>query len=175
MGLAASQARSLWLTARQSDLELQTEQLSEKRMQLAYEMDNLLNQEEQLDQLQYQQSNPVTMSEVGQSSYNVIAGIAKNLFNNLCGSLGLNGAQGDSDSDSNSNNSNNSQSQANALENKIQDEIAKLQEQDKIYELEMKRDQTQLQAVQTEEQGVLQQIQQDIQSSFSSPDSETSM
>jgi uncharacterized protein YlxW (UPF0749 family) len=49
MGLAASQSRLLMLTARKSDLELQSQFVSQARMQLANMSSALFNQQANLD------------------------------------------------------------------------------------------------------------------------------
>lgn len=49
MGLGASQARLLMLTARKSDLELQLQMLNQARMQLANMVGNMFNQQANLD------------------------------------------------------------------------------------------------------------------------------
>lgn len=105
MGLAASQARLLMLTARKSDLELQWQFVSQARMQLA----------------------------------NATSGLYNQMAN-------LNPGSGD--------------------DQRLQAQIAALQEQDKRLEMESKRIDTQHQAVQTEIESVQKVITKNIEMSF---------
>jgi hypothetical protein len=112
MGLIASQARLLMLTARKSDVEMQGQMINQQRMALSNAMNALLMQQTQLAQ--------------GQDQFDP----------------------------------NNGQNQA------IQSQLQRLQQLDKILEMQLKRVDTQQQALQTEIEAVNKVIDKNIDMSF---------
>ncbi|MEW5818669.1 MAG: hypothetical protein AB1782_00635 [Cyanobacteriota bacterium] len=157
MGLAASQARLLMLTDRECNLEFQGENVAEQRMIIANNLEKLIDQKEQLDQMQSQPcSNNVSANDIYSSMGSIIGnselvqGI-KNFFGNI-----FSGSSQDVTSNQD----------ASSLENTIDDEIAKLQEEDKVLELKLKQIDTQHQAVQTELDSVEKVIQKNIEETF---------
>jgi len=64
MGLAASQARLLMLTGRASDLEFKSENIAEKRIRIASEVEKLMDQEQQADQMSSQSSQGVSINDI---------------------------------------------------------------------------------------------------------------
>ncbi|MEW5818673.1 MAG: hypothetical protein AB1782_00655 [Cyanobacteriota bacterium] len=154
MGLAASQARLLMLTARKSDLEFQSENIAEKRMKIADEVQSLLNQEESSGNSSTQQSDGLDFGSIAQSVGGMfgpvggaIGGIVSDMFGGIFGGSSSKSASSSSD-------------------NSIQNELAQLQEEDKKLEMKLKQIDTQHQAVQTEVDSVQKVIDKNIEQSF---------
>ena len=150
MGIAASQARLLMLTARSDDLEFQSEQLAEQRMVIANNVQTLLNEEQQQSSGSgsYQQYGMGDMmgqmgGYMSQQCSNMM-GQAGQLFQSM---FGFNPFQSSGN-------------------NNIENQLEQLQEQDKKLEIQLKQVDTQHQAVQTEEQSIQKQLDKNIQSSF---------
>jgi predicted nucleic acid-binding Zn-ribbon protein len=160
MGLAASQARLLMLTGRASDLEFKSENIAEKRIRIASEVEKLMDQEQQADQMSSQSSQGVSINDIMSSFGDLIkqfcpeAESTLNVFKSL-GSL-FGGSFGEQEA----------QKAASSIKNSIDDEIAKLQEEDKKLQLKLQQVDTQHKAVETELESVQKMIQKNIENSF---------
>ena len=161
MGLAASQARLLMLTARADNLEFRGENLAEQREVIANETEQLFAQEEFSSNSDSNvNSYPTTsypeinfndiMKSVGNILHLYDDGFMKGVKNFL--SSGSSTAQ--------------TQEVQTPLEGTIDQKIAELEEVDKKLELQLKQVDTQHQAVETEEQSVEKVIQKNIETTF---------
>lgn len=157
MGLAASQARLCMLTGRKSDLEFNSMNLSQKRMDLADKIQGLLNDSgtSKNEKSKFNFENMFKMagtvlglayggiigSQIGQS----IGGMLGNIFGEACGS---------------------SSSGSKMSEDEKQKKLAMLQQEDKKLEIKIKQIDTQHKAVQTEVESVQKVVDKNIEQSF---------
>lgn len=163
MGLSASQARLLMLTGRQNDLEQRSMNISEKRLQVTQQTDQLYNQQNSLSQEMANLQNQLNQAQQGQSSGgstsigSALGSMVKKFFG--CSSS-----------------SNNSNPEADAIQAKlnidqskndvIQNNLNKLEDADKRMQIQLQQIDTQHKAVQTEIDSVKKVIDKNIQSTF---------
>lgn len=147
MGLAASQARLLMLTDRSDQLAFQGENIAEKRMQLASETEKLFTEKEQLDE--QGQNQQVSGSDVFNSLTGKSNSEGFSIINTLSGIYSAITNNGES-----------------SKEKEIDDQLARLEEEDNILQMRLKQVDTQHQAVTTEMDAVQKVIQKNIESTF---------
>lgn len=141
MGLAASQARFLGLTARKSDKEYQGQQINQARSQLANETDSLFNN---LLTVQVPDANKMPVN------YDPVTGLPLN----------------DTDKDGLSNEYEEAIRQYSVAYQNISTQIEKLHNQDRALETRLKAVDSEHQAIQTEMDAVKKVIDKNIEGTF---------